>query len=92
MNCTQGDFAIWTGTTGKRKTGENFGKVVRCLSFAGRVDKKSGSDRWNVDVDILSTKRQIHRTARDASLTPLTGTFEEMIAQMVTIRLSGKAP
>lgn len=93
LKCKQGDFAVWVGKT-RNPANPNYGKVVRCLRFVGQVPNKKRVDRWEVDVDMVVVVSKdpkhigsIHRTCSDGDLEVLTGTFEEMVAKVVALRV-----
>lgn len=88
MNCSVGDFAIVAVAAESNMLKTQNGKIVRILRFVGKVKGWRGLDRWAVDAELLGTNGSTTYTCRDCNLTPLKGSVQEVIAQLVAMKLS----
>lgn len=70
MNCKQGDLAVIVGGGGPANS-VNRGKFVTIGKFLGHVNGWAGSDRWEVDVDVVGTFGTLYRHVRDCYLRPI---------------------
>lgn len=58
---------------------ENLGKLVRVGKFVGKVFPYAGTDRWEVDIDMLSTKGTLARHQRESHLLRVTDMTDTVI-------------
>ena len=70
LNCKHGDLAVMVGGQGPANN-PNRGKFVTVGKFLGFVEGWQGSDRWEVDADMIGTRGTIHRHAQDCYLRPI---------------------
>lgn len=78
LNCKQGDLAIVV----KSQNGRNFGKIVQCITYVGKVEGKKPNDIWVVDQMIQWTDNNTGEVVNfpmisDSNLRPLRGDISD---------------
>jgi hypothetical protein len=93
--CKVGDFAVYTGTHNTAEDNPNRGRVVRIVRWVGKKEASGtfNTDYWRVEGELINQASRSKTRgapmsvpyARDSCLTPLTGTPQEIVRQLVTL-------
>lgn len=70
MNCKPGDLAVVASGVNAERS-RNIGRICSVIRFIGYVEGWVGTDRWEIDIEVIGTKGTLHRHIRDAYLKPI---------------------